>query len=134
MEKDFSKFKNWMKSTCRCYTDEKNGVLSVSPFDIEEIVTIVKRAYLEWAEKDYLPKADYKRILQTMLEVKEEEQEDITRWYQIARAEYDALDEPTRKDEKSINYKLSYMEDYIRCIGKDEAAIREEGAKYDIEL
>ena len=134
MEKDFNKFKAWMKSSCRCYTNEKNGVLSVSPFDIEEIVTVVKRAYLEWAEKDYLPKADYKRILQAMLELKEEEHQDIIRWYQIARAEYDALDDPKYADTKVINYKHSYMQDCIRCIGKDEAAIREEGAKYDIEL
>lgn len=134
MEKDFNKFKAWMKSSCRCYSDEKNGVLTVSPFNIEEIISIVKRAWLEWSEQDYISKADYKRILQAMLELKEEEYDDIIRWYQIARAEYDALDEPVHADTKVINYKHSYMEEYLRCIGKDEIAIIEEGEKYDIEL
>ena len=134
MEKDFGKFKNWMKSSTRCYTDEKNGTLTVSEFNIDDIVAIVKRAFLEWSEQDYISKADYKRILQAMLELKEEEHQDIIRWYQIQRAEYDALDEPVHADTKAINYKHSYMEDYIRCIGKDEIAIREEGEKYDIEL
>ena len=134
MEKDFNKFKAWMKSSTRCYTDEKNGTLTVSEFNIDDIVAIVKRAFLEWSEQDYISKADYKRILQAMLELKEEEQEYIIRWYQIQRAEYEALDEPTVKDTKEIRYKQSYMEDYIRCIGKDEIAVRKEAEKYDIEL
>ena len=130
MEKDFSKFRNWMKSSTRCYTDERNGVLTVSAFNPEEIFGIVKRSYLEWAEMDHLPKADWLKILQAMLELKDEEQEDVIRMLRIKRAEYDAMEEPSKRDLYDLEYQSSYVEDYIRCISKDIAAIQEEVSKW----
>ena len=130
MEKDFTKFKGWMKNTVRCYTDERNGVLSVSAFDPEEIFGVVKRSYLEWSEKDRLVKADWVMILEAMLELKEEEKQDAIRSYQIHRAEYDALENPSQRDHYDIDYRASYLEDYLRCIDQDIEVIQEEVSKW----
>jgi len=127
---DFGKFRNWMKSSTRCYTDEKNGVMSVSPFDADTIFGVVKRSYLEWSGKDNLFKSDWIKILEAMLELKDEEQEDAIRMFQIRRAEFDSLDEPTPKDINNLEYEHSYLEDYIRCISKDVASIQEEATRW----
>jgi hypothetical protein len=130
MEKDFTKFRSWMKTSVRCYTDERNGVLSVSSFNPEEIFGVVKRSYLEWSEKDRLIKSDWIMILEAMLELKEEEKQDAIRSYQIFRAEYDALENPSQRDHYNIDYRASYLEDYLRCINQDVEAIQEEVSKW----
>ena len=123
MEKDFSKFRLWMKHSCACYHDETNGMLYVSPFKPDHIFETVKRAWLEWSEKEYLTKEDWNRILQAMLELKDEEQEDVIRVYMIHKAD-------DEDEDNDIEYDLAkekdYVDEYIKCISKDIQSIEEE--------